>query len=115
MIQVRTYTAQRGEVSFLFGTRALSIAAKNMGAESISKFAAKFSEPSFADIAQLLFAGHENACFYMKKDLVYQNTDEIYEFIDDIGMGEMTALMTAAMQDMSGNSGGKKKEVETSG
>jgi hypothetical protein len=109
MVNLITIDTSRGDVSFLFGTRALSIASKLMGVGGLNEFARKFSDPGFEEVVTLLYAGHENACFYLKKDLVVKDRDDMFLVLDEIGMTKGMEVVTEAIMQMAGDMAGKKK------
>lgn len=108
MAQIKTVN----KVSFLFGVRFITLLQKGFGISKLEEIGERLASPTFEDIALILFSAHENACFYMRKDLVIESADYMHFFIDDIGMEKAMTLLTDGMSELmnvQGNATTKKK------
>lgn len=112
MVKTITKDIKGNKVPFMFSTRTLAVLSETLGISSIQQFAQRFSDPGFKDICALLYAGHENACFYLKQTPQYNSVDECYEMIDSIGLVEATSLVAEATKSMLGVDESKKKVMK---
>lgn len=107
---VITKDVNGAKIPFMFSIRALNILCKELGIKGIREFSERFTnDPSFEDIAAVIYSGHENACFYQKVTPTYASIDDIYAFMDEIGLTESAALVREALQAFMGESNDKKK------
>lgn len=112
MTNLITIETTRGKVTLLYGVRTLSIASKLKGIEGIGAFMQAMTNPSFEDVAILLFAGHENACFEQKKDLVFTDIDDCFKLIEEIGLADAVKYVNEGIHQIVGTLTGSKKKVE---
>lgn len=109
MVTKVTKTVNGQVVPFLFGTRALKVLCDQLKIKGLQEFSLRFSDPGFEEIAALLYAGHENACFYDKTTPLYGSVDDMYIMIDELGITECAEFITLAIQSFIGESNAKKK------
>jgi hypothetical protein len=110
MVTKITKTVNGQTVPFLFGTRALKVLCDQLKIKGLQEFSLRFSDPGFEEIAALLYAGHENACFYDKATPLYGSVDDMYTMIDELGITECATFITVAIQSFIGDTGNQKKK-----
>ena len=92
-----TKTVNGQSVPFLFGVRAFEIIGNCIDEQAVSKIAQAISTPSIKVMTYILYAGHENACFYDKTNPIYNSPEEMYNVIDEIGITEATEIYNKAL------------------
>ena len=110
MVTKMTKTVNGQSVPFLFGTRALKVLCDQLKIKGLQEFSLRFSDPGFEEIAALMYAGHENACFYDKTTPIYNSVDDMYKLIDEIGITECAEFITSAIQSFIGEAKEQKKK-----
>jgi hypothetical protein len=103
------------KVSFLFGSRVMTLLQRFWNIKTMEEIGERLSSPTFEDIAVILYCAHENACFYMKKDLIVESADHMHFFIDEAGMDKVQQIIAEGFEDImrvhTAQAGAKKKAV----
>jgi hypothetical protein len=115
-ISVITKTAFGEKISFLFGTRFLTQLKNHYKIDEFEQLGKVLESPDISTLSQMLFLAHENACFFMRKDLMIDDVERMYFFIDEIGIEEASNFIMEGLKaliDVKGETkeGVKKKKV----
>jgi len=77
------------EISFLFGMRFIDNLLEAFGKETLEDVGNIISEKTkVSDIATILFIAHENACFFMRKNLSVESKERMLFLVDQMGLQE---------------------------
>jgi len=101
-IKIKTIKSETfGDISFLWGSRILELIPNELGVKTISELGKHMQDSEDVGIIRkLLNLAHENACFFMKKDLQIEPNMMSY-FIDDIGgIEEGFKIISAGISEM---------------
>lgn len=113
MAKLTTIKTKSGDVTFLFGVRFITLLQEQLGLKTFEEIGERLASPTFRDIALILFCAHENACFFLRKELTIENADFMHYLMDEIGIEKPTQIMTDGIQELFSVMEGKtvKKKV----
>ncbi|HPF92787.1 MAG TPA: hypothetical protein PLV65_02550 [Tenuifilaceae bacterium] len=111
MATIKTVQTKKGKVSFLFGVRFITLLQKSLGLKNLEEIGERLQNPSIEDIAVILFAAHENSCFYNRTDLDIENADYMHFFIDEVGMNKVMEVLTDGISELMNIEGTTKKKA----
>jgi hypothetical protein len=115
MATIKTVRVKNETISFLFGVRFLTLLQKTLNIETFEEIGARLQKPTFEDIAKILFCAHENACFYLRKELTIEDADRMHYTLDDMGIEKAMEVLSDGMSELmavtNGTQGAKKKAV----
>jgi len=112
MATIKTVKVGKETLSFLFGVRFLTLLQKSLKIDTFEEIGAKLEKPTFEDISKILFCAHENACFYLRKELVVEDADRMHYTLDEMGIEAAMTLLSDGMGELMSVEGkGAKKKV----
>lgn len=109
MVKTITKDIKGNKVPFMFGIRATETIEEKYDL-AVVNFSQIFASTKIKDIVNILYACHENACFYQKVNTIYSSPDEIKVFIEEIGISEASDLYLELIRDFIGKSDESKKK-----